>query len=108
MMMSFCREQDCVVVFAPYPNNPNPVKSFNIKTDFDIQGDGLVWHARPQLFFNCMLCLTGAKGHRDSHKEVSLVYFGTFEPINLAPGSVMQRAGVPMLYDSASNPRLIL
>ncbi len=38
----------------------------------------------------------------------ALVYFGTFEPINLAPGSIMQRAGVPMLYDSASNPRLIL
>ncbi len=34
------------------------------------------------------------------------VYFSTFEPINLTPGSVMQRAGVPMLYDSASNPLL--
>ncbi len=31
MMMSFCK-QDCVVVLAPYPNNPNPVESFNIKT----------------------------------------------------------------------------
>jgi hypothetical protein len=48
-----CREQDCVVVFASYPNNPNPVQSFNIKTDFDLTGDGLVWYARPQLFFNC-------------------------------------------------------
>ena len=25
-----CHEQDCVVVLAPYPNNPNPVESFNI------------------------------------------------------------------------------
>ena len=40
------------------------------------------------------------------HKEVSLVYFSTFEPIELTPDSIMQRAGVPMLYDSASNPRL--
>ncbi len=51
-MISFCK-QDCVVVLAFYPNNPNPVESFNIKTDFDIPGNGLVWYARPQLFFNC-------------------------------------------------------
>ncbi len=37
-----CREQDCVVVLAPYPNNLNPVESFNVKTDFDLTGDGLV------------------------------------------------------------------
>jgi hypothetical protein len=37
---------------------------------------------------------------------VSLVYFSTFEPINLTPNSVMQKAGVHMLYDTASNPRL--
>ena len=104
-MISYC-EQDCVVLLAPYPNNPNPVESFNVKTDFDLQGDGLVWYARPQLFFNCTLCPTGAKRESGSHKEVSLVYFSTFEPIDLTPNSIMQRAGVPMLYDSASNPRL--
>ena len=106
-MISYC-VQDCVVLLAPYPNNPNPVESFNIKTDFDMQGDGLVWYARPQLFFNCTLCPTGAKaeGFSGIHKEVSLVYFSTFEPIDLTPDSIMQRAGVPMLYDSASNPRL--
>ena len=106
-MISYC-EQDCVVVLAPFPNNPNPVESFNVKTDFDLQGDGLVWYARPpsQLFFNCTLCPTGAKGRSKSHKEVSLVYFSTFEPIELTPDSIMQQAGVPMLYDSASNPRL--
>ena len=104
-----CRKQDCVVLLAPYPNNPNPVESFNVKTDFDLTGDGLVWSARPQLFFNCCtLCPTGAKAsvHRGLHKEVSLVYFSTFEPIELTPDSIMQRAGVPMLYDSASNQRL--
>ena len=104
-MISFCK-QDCMVVLAPYPNNPHPVESFNIKTDFALQGDGLVWYARPQLFFNCTLCPAGAKGDRRMHKEVSLVYFSTFEPIELTPDSIMQRAGVPMLYDSASNPRL--
>ncbi len=79
-----------------------------IKTDFDIQGNGLEWYALPQLFFNCTLCPTGAKERSGSHKEVSLVYFSPFEPIKLTSDSVMQRAGVPMLYDSASNPRLIL
>ncbi len=69
-----CCWPECVVVLTPYPNNPNPVKSFNIKTDFDIRGNGLVWYARPQLFFNCTLCLTGAKGCSSSDKEVSLVY----------------------------------
>ncbi len=85
-----CREQDCIVVLAPYPrqtnsfiensieagillggngapypNNPNPGELFNIKTDFDLTGDGLVWYARPQLCFNCTLCLTGLKPQGD-------------------------------------------
>jgi hypothetical protein len=37
--------------------------------------------------------------------ELSLVFFSTFEPINITPQrphSVMQRNGVPMLYDTAS------
>ena len=95
----------CAGLLAPYPNNSNQVESFNIKTDFDLKGDGLVWYARPQLFFNCTLCPTGAKEslYSASHKEVSLVYFSTFEPIDLTPDSIMQQAGVPMLYDSASN-----
>ena len=65
-------------------------------------------YVRPQLFFNCTLCPTRAKEslYSASHKEVSLVYFSTFEPINLTPDSIMQQAGVPMLYDSASNQRL--
>ncbi len=97
-----------MVVLAPFPNNPNlnPVESFNVNADFDLQGDGLVWYARPQLFFNCTLCPTGAKGDRSAHIEVSLVYFSTLEPNELTPDSIMQRAGVPILYDSASNPRL--
>ena len=58
--------------------------------------------------YNCTLCSSGCQGPEYSadHTEVSLVYFSTFEPINLTPNSVMQKAGVPMLYDTASNPRL--
>ncbi len=40
----------------------------------------------------------------DAANAFSQSDFSSFEPINLTPGSVMQRAGVPTLYDSASNP----
>ncbi len=86
-----------MVILAPYQNNTNQVKSFNIKTDFDIQGNGLVWYAHPQLFFNCTLARQAPRGAAVRTRRL---------PIKLAPGSFMQRAGVPMLYDSASNPRL--
>jgi hypothetical protein len=32
-----------------------------------------------------------------------LIHFSTFEPINLTPDSIMQKAGVPMLYELDSN-----
>jgi hypothetical protein len=106
--MISCCAQDCVVLVAPYPNNPKPVELFNVTTDFELQGDCLVWYACPHLFFNFTLCPTGAKGpgFSASHKEVSLVYFSTFEPIDLTSDSIMQQAGVPMLYDSASNQHM--
>ncbi len=42
-------------------------------------------------------------GHTTSHnlKDVSLVFFNTFEPISLTPESCMQRKGVPMMYERA-------
>ncbi len=82
--MISCRGQGCVFVLTPYPNNPNTVESFNVKTDFHLTGNGLVWYARAQLFFDCTLCPTGDKwsAYSSLHKEVSLVYFSTFEPID--------------------------
>jgi hypothetical protein len=62
--MISCCAQDCAVLMAPYPD-PNPVETFNLKTDFDLQGDGLVWYARLQLVFNSTLCPTGAKAQGD-------------------------------------------
>ena len=32
-----------------------------------------------------------------------MVFFSTFEPINITPQSIMQRNGVPMFYDTASS-----
>ena len=100
--------QEVVVILAPFPNNPNPAAEFDVNLDFDLTENGLVWYARPQLFFNCTLCSRRCQGpeYSANHKEVSLVYLSTFELINLTPDSVMQQAGVPMLYDTTSTPRL--
>jgi hypothetical protein len=98
--------QDCVCLIAPYPNNANPPETFNIATDFDMSGDALLWFGRLQLLFRCTLCPAGAFHDTRRHTEVSLAFFSTFEPVNLTPGSVMQREGVPMFYDSASSSAL--
>ena len=88
---------------APFPNNAVPIEEFDARTDMDLSGEGLVWYARPQLFFNCTVCPTGKALNARWHKELSLVFFSTFEPIRLSPGSLMQRSGVPMFYDTASS-----
>ena len=38
-------------------------------------------------------------GNTRRHKEFSLVFFSTFEPISLTLDSCMQQKGVPMLYE---------
>ena len=86
--------------------NPSPVESFDVKTDLDLTGEGLLWYARPQLFFRCTVCPTGSLRQQSQHKELSLVFFSTFEPISLTPNAVMQRNGVPMFYDTASSSNL--
>ena len=87
---------------APRPYNPNGPETFDLSSDFDMSGANLLWYARLQLLFRCTLCPTGALQDRKAYKEVSLVFFITFEPVELTPDSVMQRQGVPMLFDSAS------
>jgi hypothetical protein len=65
-------------------------------------GDG-VWFARQQLFFSCSLCSTGRWQDTSSHREVSLVFFSTFEPMSLTIDSGMQRNGIPMVYERAAS-----
>ena len=67
-----------------------------------MSGQGLRWYARPQLFFHCSVPRR-TRGQKHCHIECSLVFFSTFEPINITPHSVMQSNGVPVLYDSASS-----
>ncbi len=87
----------CLV--APHPFQNEPLDEFNVTRDFDITGARDVWYARPYLFFKCTLCPTGEMGNTRRHKEFSLVFFSTFEPISLTPDSCMQQKGVPMLYE---------
>jgi len=91
---------------APFPYNPKPADQFDFKTDMDLKGNGLLWYARPQLFFNCTVAPRGQLRRQESHLELSLVFFSTFEPINLTPNSVMQQNGVPMFFDTASSSNL--
>ena len=98
--------QDCVCLIAPYPNNPDPADQFDFATDMDLSGQGLLWYARPQLFFNCTVARTGRLRDTASHRQLALVFFSTFEPINLPIDSVMKREGVPMFFDSASSTNL--
>ncbi len=62
-----------------------------------------VWFARPQLFFSCSLCPTGQMEDKSSHREVSLVFFSTFEPISLPRDSYLQKSGIPMLFKPAAS-----
>ena len=100
MFDCICVAQDCVCFIAPFPFNIQAVEEFDPSADFNITGEGNMWYARPQLFFSCTVCSCGHQENRSSHKELSLVFFSTFEPINLAPDYVMQgEKKVPMLYE---------
>ena len=100
--------QDCVCLVAPFPFRTEPLEEFNVTRDFDVTGGGEVWYARQQFFFRCTLCPTGAMNDTRRHREFSLVFFSTFEPIRLTPDSCMQRKGVPMLYKRAATVLLTL
>ena len=105
-MIYITNRQDCVCLVAPYPYNPKTADQFDVKKDMDLSGEGLLWYARPQLFFNCTVAPVGRLQQKERHTELSLVFFSTFEPIKLTPNSVMQRNGVPMFFDSASSTNL--
>ncbi len=56
---------------APVHNNLNPVAEFDVVRDFDLKG--LVWYARPKLFFNCTVCSCGCQGpeYSANYKEAT-------------------------------------
>ena len=91
---------------CPLPEPPQPPRDLQYATDFDMSGNCLLWYCRLQLLFRCTLCPAGAFHDTLRHTEVSLAFFSTVEPVNLASGSVMQQEGVPIFYDSASSSAL--
>ena len=100
-MLTSCINQDCVCLIAPFSFNDQQPELFNPATDFDMSGDGKVWFAKPQLFFTCLVCPCGHKKNVKSHRKLSLVFFNTFDPIQLSPESVMHEKGVLMLCEDA-------
>ena len=89
----------CLIV--PFPFNDQQPKLFNPATDFDMSGAGKIWYAQPQLFFTCLVCPRGQKTETSSHRKLSLVFFNTFDPIQLSPHSVMHQNDIPMLCEDA-------
>jgi hypothetical protein len=74
-------QQDCVCLVAPYPSSPGTADHFDVKTDImmDLSGEleGLLWYARPQLFFNCTVAPVGQLERKARHTELSFVFFST-------------------------------
>jgi hypothetical protein len=56
-----------------------PLEVFNPIGDLDTTGRDDVWYARPLLFFTCTLSPIGHIGKSILCKDVSLVFFSTFE-----------------------------
>jgi hypothetical protein len=80
-----CCVQDCVVLLAPFHNNPNPVESRLILTC-----RGTAWCGMSILNSSSTvpLVLWAPRGQGS-------VYSSTFEPIDLTPDDIMHPAGVP-------------
>ena len=47
------------------------------------------------------MCPRGQMANVASHRKLSLVFFNTFDPIQLSPESVMHEKDIPMLWEDA-------
>ena len=61
------------------------------------------WHQWQRPDEECQTTAVGRIASKHRHMELPLVFFSTFDSINIRPHSVKQRNGVPMLFDSASS-----
>ena len=53
------------------------------------------------LFHLPRVCPRGQKTEMSSHRKLSLVFFNTFDPIQLSPKSIMHEKDIPMLCEDA-------
>ena len=86
-------------VFMPNQDHPRP---FDPVIDMeDLKGDTSVQYARSQLIFLVTVCPTGKQNLPETHEILNLVFFNTFEPIDLTPDSILQLHCVPMLFEAS-------
>ena len=97
--------QDTILVVPPYP--------YSIEEDHHDVALEDCWASRPQLFFTCHLCpKDGRKPKTGKHKtgpddiKVNLVFFSTFEELQLPIKGPMEDAGVVKLYEPSPTPCL--
>ena len=71
------------------------------------------WVVRPQLFFSCHLQPMGGRQPKRSYYtygpddiQVYLVFYSTFEPVDLPGGGPMEAVGVQELYEPSPTPIL--
>jgi len=83
-----------------------PRDQFDFTADMDLSGEGLLWYAKPQLFFHCTVAPKESMHIKGRHIQLSLIFFSTLEPISVTPTSVMQKNGVPMFFDTSSSSNL--
>jgi hypothetical protein len=59
LIISYNRE-DSGCLLAQYPYSPKAADQFNAKTNMDLSVEGLLWYARPQLFFTYTVAPVGS------------------------------------------------
>jgi len=89
--------QDTIIVVPPFP--------YSIAKEIDYVPFDDCWYAHTQLFFQCHLRPSGGRPPKNpSYKIgpddllVNLVFFSTFEELNLPIHGPMEDAGVLKLY----------
>ena len=95
--------QDCCLILPPYPFSLEDPSNMSIEN---------AWHARPQLFFKCLLRPRNGRLPKNNSWvrgpndiEAHLVFFSTFEELKLPAMGPMDQA-TTKLYESS--PTLIL
>ena len=95
--------QDCCLILPPYP--------FSLEDPSDMSLEDVL-HARPQLFFKCILLSQNGRPPKNpsctrgpDDLEATLVFFSTFEELKLPATGPMDRA-TTKLYEQSPTPIL--
>ena len=96
-------QQDCCLILPPYP--------FSLEDPCDMSLED-AWHARPQLFFKCIVRPRDGRPPKNNSwtrgpddMEICLVFFSTFEELKL-PATVPMDRATTKLYMPSPTPIL--